>query len=153
MPHRVDVARSVEQLRLAEAKLARRRAVQAGLGDTDRAALRFVLECCGRGDTVTPSAIATELSLSPAAVTSLVDRLVSNGLVTQTPNPDDRRSKLIEPVDPSLDRDEIDPLTARIRAIAGELTGRDAFIVSAFLERVAEAVTATSPGTSGDDAT
>lgn len=141
----VDLAAALTRLRVADARLARRRASDSGLSDTDRAAMRFVLECAERGTSATPSAIAAQLALSPAAVTALVDRLASGGFVTLVPHPDDRRSKHVVPSDRTADPDVIDPVTARIRSLAGELGERDARVVAAFLDRVCEAVTPTAP--------
>ena len=44
----------------------------------------------------TASAIARETRLTPAAVTSLIDRLESRGFVRRKPDPGDRRKVLVE---------------------------------------------------------
>lgn len=44
---------------------------------------------------LTPSVLAACLHLTPGAVTALLDRLESRGLVTRTPDPQDRRRTLI----------------------------------------------------------
>lgn len=46
---------------------------------------------------LTPRAIADRLAWSTGGVTTLLDRLERAGYVTRVPNPDDRRSVLIEP--------------------------------------------------------
>lgn len=143
-----DVAEILEQLRLAEARLARQRQLQSGLTDTDRSAMRYLLE---RMDTqeVTPTMIARALHLSPAAGTALMDRLVSRGLVDIEPHARDRRKKLVRPFDRNMDPDKLDPLTSRLRSLAAELTDIEARTVGAFLHKVLAAVAGTSPQTSG----
>lgn len=135
------VAQLIEQLRLAEAKLARQRQTASGLNDTDRAAVRYILENSDTADAMTPSVLAGALHLTPPAVTSVVDRLVRGGFITVTPHPTDRRKKIIEPFDRTIDPDHVDPLTTRIRGIAADLSPTDAAVVTAFLERVLNAVT------------
>jgi hypothetical protein len=136
-----NVAQLIEQLRLAEARLARQRQSASGLNDTDRAAMRFVLEYSDSASPVTPSVLATALHLTPPAMTAVVDRLVKGGFITVTPHPTDRRKKVIEPFDRTLDPDHVDPLTTRIRVIAAALAPADAAVVTSFLEQVLDAVT------------
>ncbi|WP_109210919.1 MULTISPECIES: MarR family transcriptional regulator [Microbacterium] len=142
---RPDVAGILERLRLAEAKLARQREQQTGMNESDRAAMRYLLE---RVDTeeITPGIIAHALHLSPASGTALIDRLVARGLVVVGNHPRDRRKKLVRPFDRNVDPDHLDPLTTRLRTIADGLTTGDARIVAGFLEDVLSTVThATAP--------
>jgi DNA-binding MarR family transcriptional regulator len=142
---RPDVAGILEHLRLAEAKLTRQREQQSGMTETDRAAMRYLLE---RDDSeeVTPGRIARALHLSPASGTALIDRLVARGLVVVHGHPHDRRKKLVRPLDGDIDLDHLDPLTMRLRSIAAKLTSGDARIVATFLEDVLATVThATAP--------
>jgi len=137
------VADALERLRLAEAKLARRRQAVSGLTDTDRTAMRYILEAADAGREVTPSRLATRMHMSPASATVLVDRLVEAGLVQVSPHPTDRRKKLVVPADRDLDPDHIDPLTRRIRTLAATLPAAEAAIIAAFLEEVIGVVGAT----------
>ncbi|MCH6230009.1 MarR family transcriptional regulator [Microbacterium sp. CFH 31415] len=141
-----DVAGVLEQLRLAEARLARRRQHESGLAETDRAAMRFLL---GRvdADEVTPTMVAHAVHLSPAAGTALIDRLVARGMVHVEPHPRDRRKKLVRPFDRSADPDHLDPLTTRLRELASRLTDHDARIIAAFLESVRAVVSDTATAT------
>jgi DNA-binding MarR family transcriptional regulator len=109
----VTVAQLIEQLRLAEARLARQRQSASGLNDTDRAAVRFILENSDTTSEVTPSVLATALHLTPPAMTSVVDRLVRGGFITVRPHPSDRRKKIIEPFDVAYRR-------ATLRMVSGE---------------------------------
>ncbi|MDY0911113.1 MarR family winged helix-turn-helix transcriptional regulator [Microbacterium sp. CFBP9034] len=136
----LTAALAVERLRLAEARLARRRQTQCGPSETARAAMRYILERADDGSPATPTEIAEHLGLATASMTGILHRLRGGGLITFQRNPDDGRSKRVVPVDRSADIDEIDPLTARIREFAGGLTEREADHVARFLEAVTEAV-------------
>ena len=141
-----DVAMILEQLRLAEARLARRRQHESGLTESDRAAMRFLLEQVDLGD-VTPTMIARAIHLSPAAGTALVDRLVAHGMVQVEPHPRDRRKKLVRPFDRNIDPGHLDPLTARLRELAATLSDDDARVVAAFLDNVRTIVVETASAT------
>ncbi|MFF2488296.1 MarR family winged helix-turn-helix transcriptional regulator [Microbacterium sp. NPDC058062] len=142
-----DVAGVLERLRLAEAKLARRREQQTGMNETDRAAMRYLLE---RVDTeeVTPSMIVKALHLSPASGTALIDRLVARGLVVVEGHPHDRRKKIVQPFDRNIDPDHLDPLTMKLRSLASGLPASDARVVASFLEDVLAMVSETALPTS-----
>ncbi|MDQ1082963.1 MULTISPECIES: MarR family winged helix-turn-helix transcriptional regulator [Microbacterium] len=133
-------ARAVERLRLAEARLARRRQSECGPSENARAAMRLVLERADAHSTVTPTEIAHYLGISAASVTGMLDRLHAGGLIDFVVNPADRRSKFVVPFDRATDPDAIDPVTARIRAFAAELPDGTAGHVAAFLDRVREVV-------------
>ncbi|MFE7844461.1 MarR family winged helix-turn-helix transcriptional regulator [Microbacterium sp. NPDC057407] len=135
-----DAARAVERLRLAEARLARRRQTECGPSETARAATRYIYEKADAGEDVTPTEIAEHLGLSTASVTGILQRLRGGGLITFVRNPDDGRSKRVIPIDRSVDLEDIDPLTAKIRDFAVGLSQREAEHVVRFLEAVTEAV-------------
>jgi DNA-binding MarR family transcriptional regulator len=135
-----NAARAVERLRLAEARLARRRQTQCGPSESARAAMRLILERSDDGKHVTPTDIADHLGMATASVSELLNRLKAGGLITFTRNPDDGRSKLVVPVDRSTDIDDIDPLTSQIRSLGSGLTEREAEAVTRFLEAVTTAV-------------
>lgn len=142
------VAELLEELRLAGAKLTRQRQVPSGMSDTDRSAMRYLLERVDEHE-VTPTMIAHALHLSPAAGTALMDRLVARGLIEIEPHGHDRRKKLVHPVDGNMVPDHLDPLTTRLRSLAGELTDIEARTVGSFLKRVLAAVTAAHPQPTG----
>lgn len=58
---------------------------------TDLAALNVISLAEGRGESMTPSKLARSLSMSAAAMTALVDRLVKAGHLERHPDPNDRR--------------------------------------------------------------
>lgn len=137
-----DLAQVAERLRLAEAGLSRRRQADCGPSENARAAMRYVFDRSDAGRAPTPSEIAAHLGISAAAVTAILDKLHTGGLVAIRPNPEDGRSKLVEPFDRTADADHIDPLTARIRDLAAGLTDREAERMTLFLEQLADAVDA-----------
>ena len=135
-------ARAVERLRLAEARLARRRQTDCGPSENARAAMRLILERADEGLTVTPTEIAQALGVSTASVTGMLDRLHAGGLIGFIANPVDRRSKFVIPFDRSTDADAIDPVTARIREYALSLPAEAAGHIATFLDQVREVVDA-----------
>jgi hypothetical protein len=134
-----DVAGILERLRLADARLARQREQQTGMNETDRAAMRYLLEQAESVE-VTPGMIARAVHVSPAAGTALIDRLVARELVVVASHPRDRRKKLVRACDRDIDPDHLDPLTMRLRHLAGRLTSGDARVVADFLEDVLDTV-------------
>jgi DNA-binding MarR family transcriptional regulator len=136
-----EVARLVEQLRLAEGRLARQRQTASGLNDSDKAAIRYILENDDAAAEITPSVMAASLHLTPPAMTVVLDRLVAAGFVTVTPHPTDRRKKLVKPFDRNIDPDHLDPVTTRLRAIASRLSTAEAHAVSSFLSDVIAVIT------------
>jgi len=135
-----DVAGLMERLRLAEGKLARQRQSTSGLNDSDKAAIRFILEHDDAEAEITPSIIAAGLHMTPPAMTVVIDRLVAGGFVTVSPHPTDRRKKVVKPFDRTMDPDHLDPVTTRLRALSAALSAADARVVSAFLEDVLEVI-------------
>ncbi|MCR2812388.1 MarR family transcriptional regulator [Microbacterium sp. zg.Y1090] len=133
-------ARSVEMLRLAEARLARRRQTDCGPSETARAAMRYILECDDAGQQVTPTAIAEHLGVSTASVTGMLNSLRAGGLIGFRANPDDGRSKFVVPIDRTSEVADVDPLTAHIRDMAEQLTENEARHIADFLELVRAAV-------------
>lgn len=135
-----EVARAAERLRLAESRLSRRRQNDCGPSENARAAMRFVYDRADLGEEATPTAIAEHLGISTAAVTGMLERMHSGGLLSFRPNPRDGRSKLVVPADRTADVDDIDPLTAQIRRMAEALPAEVAEQVTAFLGRVTSAI-------------
>jgi DNA-binding MarR family transcriptional regulator len=71
------------------------RRIEATLGASQNVAQALaVLD--GAGEALTPSEIGERMLVSSATMTSLLDTLERRGWVRRTPNPDDRRSLLIE---------------------------------------------------------
>lgn len=91
------------------------------------------------GTPVSPKHILAFLGLSSGAGTALFDRLEASGFIRRLPNPEDRRSVLIE-----LDEDAAQAPLALYRQIhsqyrqaIGDFTEAELKIVAAYLEKVA----------------
>lgn len=130
----------VEELRRAEAHLARRRQTACGPSETDRSAMRFILEAADDERPITPTDLAKHLGITTASTTAVLDRLGRGQMVELRQHPDDRRKRLVVPVDRSDDPDLIDPLTATIRELSDELSPHEAELVNGFLTRITRAV-------------
>ena len=130
----------VEELRRAEAHLARRRQTACGPSETDRSAMRFILEAADDERPITPTDLAKHLGITTASTTAVLDRLGRGQMVELRQHPDDRRKRLVVPVDRSDDPDLIDPLTATIRELGDELSPHEAELVNGFLTRITQAV-------------
>lgn len=102
--------------------------------------MRFILERTSDGITTSPGGLAEYLDVTSASATMLVQRLTDAGLVRTMPDPDDRRRKMIVPVDTDLDADEIDPVTGQIRHLSEDLSPQEAKLVSLYLDRVTAVV-------------
>jgi DNA-binding MarR family transcriptional regulator len=78
------------RLRLAVARTARRLRQEAG--DELSPSLSAALASVDRHGPLTPSELAAREQIQRPTATRIVDRLVAEGLVERTPDPDDRRS-------------------------------------------------------------
>ena len=139
---RIDAARSIERLRLAEGRLARRRQVRTSAGRvrTPAPPTRFIFDMSDQGVAVTPTDVAEHLGISTPSMTGILNRLYTGGIITSLRHPDDGRSKYVVPLDRDGDIDGIDPLTAQIRGLADTLTADQAAAVAAFIDLVTDAV-------------
>ena len=131
---------AIERLRLAEARLARRRQTACGPSETARAAMRFVWDRTDENQRVTPTDIAEHVGISTASATSMLQRLRDGGMIAYVRNPDDGRSKFVVPFDRNADLEEVYPLGARIREFAADLSPSEAERITAFLDAVTAAV-------------
>ena len=135
-----DASDAVDELRRAEARLGRRRQATGELSEMHRSAMRFILERTSDGISTSPGGLADYLDVTSASATMLVQRLTDAGLVRTMQDPDDRRRKMIVPVDTDLDADEIDPVTGQIRHLSEDLSPQEAKLVSLYLDRVTAVV-------------
>lgn len=90
---------------------------------------------------MTPGRLGGRLSMSPAAVTALVDRLERRGHVERMPNPDDRRSALVRETEKGI-RDSLEhlwPYIEEMRSIEESFSGEERAGISRFLKAAAEA--------------
>ncbi|MEC4614107.1 MarR family winged helix-turn-helix transcriptional regulator [Tsukamurella tyrosinosolvens] len=105
------------------------------LGGTDVRALVALLDLERAGTPSTPGALATQLHLSSAACTALVNRLAAAGLVERAPDPGDRRrvQVLVTAHARRLGEEFFADLIGPIRASAAALSPAEAEVVGRFL--------------------
>ncbi|MFC7431971.1 MULTISPECIES: MarR family winged helix-turn-helix transcriptional regulator [unclassified Agrococcus] len=139
------VAEALEELRLAEARLERRREALSEPGDIERSVLRHVFACADRDDPATPSELAVHVGLSRPAISTMLRRLEHEGLVALRPHPGDGRSKIVLPVSRNDHLDGDDALTDGIRAVAARLSHDEAQTVARFLDELREVVDRSTP--------
>ncbi|QCR18439.1 MarR family winged helix-turn-helix transcriptional regulator [Agrococcus sp. SGAir0287] len=132
---------AVEELRLAESRLSRRRQASCGPGHSEREAMRFIAERSDAGKPATPTELATHLGLTTPSVSAIVRRLQEGGLISTRQHADDRRSKLLEPSSRNAP-DTADQLAPAIKAAAAELDPAEAVRFAAFLAHVRDLVDA-----------
>lgn len=132
---------AVEDLRLAESRLSRRRQTSCGPGHSEREAMRFIADRSDAGRPATPTELATHLGLTTPSVSAIVRRLLDGGLISTRRHADDRRSKLLEPASRNAP-DTADVLAPAIRAAASDLDPAEARRLAAFLAHVRDLVDA-----------
>lgn len=130
---------AIEELRLAESRLARRRQGACGPSQTTREVLRLVTEGADAGRPLTPKALAQHVNITPGGMTAILKRLAEHGLIAYRPVEGDARSKVVVPANRN-DPDAADPVTARIRDIVRDLEPRDADVLERVLTQVRRVV-------------
>ncbi|MFJ4253906.1 MarR family winged helix-turn-helix transcriptional regulator [Microbacterium sp. NPDC090003] len=133
-----DLVHSVDEFRRADAQFARRLAAVRAPNDTDRVAMRFIADAPADAP-ATPGDLAGHLSVSTAAITSVIRRLQERGQIVVAPHPADARSKVLRPSLRDINS-PADELTRRIEAIADEFTPEQTDVVSRFLRRLTEEI-------------
>lgn len=133
-----DLVARVDELRRAEAQLARRLAAVRAPNDTDREAMRYIVDA-PHDSPATPGGLAAHLNVSTAAITSLLRRLQDRGQIVVAAHPDDARSKVLRPSLRDL-HSPADELTQRVEGIASEFTPEQTEVVARFLRRLIEEI-------------
>ncbi|KAA0962908.1 MarR family transcriptional regulator [Microbacterium sp. ANT_H45B] len=135
---KTDLVARVDELRRAEAQLARRLAAVRAPNDTDREAMRYIVDAPADAP-ATPGGLAAHLNVSTAAVTSLLRRLRERGQIVVAAHPDDARSKVLRPTLRDL-HSPADELTQRVEEIESEFTPEQAEVIGRFLRRLIEEI-------------
>lgn len=135
----LDVLEAVRRHREAEAVMRRRMRDDMDMGDTDVAALRWIIREERAGRNATSAALARELGITTAAVTKLVGRLVAAGYLERSRHPSDRRLVLLgtRPGAHEQLRRILGPMHERMLQLAVSLTPAERAIVVGFLDRLA----------------
>jgi len=133
-----ELVARVDELRRAEAQFGRRLAAVRAPNDTDREAMRYILDASDEAP-ATPGGLAAHLNVSTAAITSLLRRLQERGQIVVAPHPADARSKVLRPSLRDLNA-QADELTQRIESLASEFTPDQTDAITRFLRRLAEEI-------------
>ncbi|MEA1265091.1 MarR family transcriptional regulator [Microbacterium sp. STF-2] len=133
-----ELAREVDALRRADARLGRRLAAGRQPNETDRAAMRLIAEAPADRP-VTPRDLAGHLGVSTAAVTSVLRRLAERGQVVVSTHPQDARSKIVRPSLRDLNS-PADEISRRVEGIESEFTPDQLAVISRFLRRLTEEI-------------
>ncbi len=125
------------------------RAMQASIGAPE-SALNTLAVIEGAEGPLTPSEISERTFRSSATMTSILDGLERRGWIHRIPNPEDRRSVLIEPSEEGYAvADRFLPGIRRIeRAVMGDLSNKELAALMKILTKVLEStarVTAAEP--------
>ena len=85
--------------------------------------------------------LGERLSMSPGAVTALVDRLERKGYVERIPNPKDRRSALVRETEVGLKEslEHLWPYIVKMREIEERFSEEEKAIIARFLSAATEA--------------
>ncbi|WP_157674708.1 MarR family winged helix-turn-helix transcriptional regulator [Agrococcus jejuensis] len=138
------VSWALEELRLAEARLDRRRQGRAPTS-RERAATRWIFERDDAGDPATPSELAEHLGISQSTASELIAKLVDDGIVATRQHPRDGRSKVLSPMNRNDHIEGDDALTDEIRIAVAHLTDEQAIAVRDFLDHLRELVDRAEP--------
>ncbi|MFD1713685.1 MarR family winged helix-turn-helix transcriptional regulator [Amnibacterium flavum] len=106
-------------------------AVAMGVAVPEMMAMSYILQ----SGSTTPKALANYLRMSTGAVTALLDRLETIGAVLRKPNPNDRRSTLVELTETgstSISGDWRD-FEERLSSVAKSRTKMELEIITSFL--------------------
>lgn len=90
---------------------------------------------------MTPGQLGRRLSMSPGAVTALVDRLEGRGHVERMPNPEDRRSALLRETEKGLgdSLEHLWPYIEEMKDIEESFTEEERAVISRYLKAATEA--------------
>lgn len=138
----VSVLELLRRYRAAEMAMRASTRSQMRMGETDLAALRFLLAEQRQDRPVTSGALARALGITTASTSTLLTRLERSGHLVRAPHPTDRRSTIIRttPESEAEVRTTLGTMHARMLAVTDALSPSDAETVRAFLHDMIAAV-------------
>ncbi|WP_448809805.1 MarR family winged helix-turn-helix transcriptional regulator [Agromyces bauzanensis] len=141
-PTVLAVLEAVRRHREAEAVMRRRARDDMDMGDTDLAALRWIIREERAGRDATSAALARELAITTAAATKLVGRLVASGYLERARHPSDRRIVLLStrPGVHERIRRTMGPMHEQMLQLAASLAPAERATVVDFLDRLSRVV-------------
>ena len=147
------VLNAMRRYRQAEKEMRARTQTSMGMGETDLAAIRFLLRAQRRGETVSSSELAEHLAITTASTSVLINRLVKSGHLERRPDPSDGRGVLITATDGSNEevRATMAGMHARMITSAEKLTATEAKAVVKFLTSMTTAIDTADDATTGTE--
>ncbi|KQM83752.1 hypothetical protein ASE68_11490 [Agromyces sp. Leaf222] len=138
----VAVLEAVRRHRAAEVEMRRRLRADMDMGDTDAAALRWIVAEQQAGRPPTSAGLARELGVTTAATAKIVARLVASGDLAREPHPTDGRVLLLRamPDAHARLRRTLGPMHQRMRQVAGSFDPAEQRVIIRFLGDLADAI-------------
>jgi DNA-binding MarR family transcriptional regulator len=126
----VAAIRAIDGLRV-------RLADQAGVNRTENEAISHIAESAR----ATPKDLSARLVMTTGAVTALLDRLETGGLIMRVPNPNDRRSTLLELTETgkAVVERNYSEYARVIEKVAESRSAKELAIIAGFLDELATA--------------
>jgi DNA-binding MarR family transcriptional regulator len=120
-----------------------------GLHRSDLTAMNLISQAAMRGERMSPSDVARQMSLSAAAVTALVDRLEKVGHLERTPDERDRRRVRLDVSEQAtgVSRRMFRPLTEQMVKVLEPYSDEELELVLKVITEMTEAVQHADPGT------
>ncbi|GAA1835951.1 MarR family winged helix-turn-helix transcriptional regulator [Agromyces salentinus] len=133
---------AVRRHRAAEAEMRRRLRADMDMGDTDVAALRWIIGEERSGRAPTSAGLARELGITSAATVKVVARLVASGDLTRRPHPTDRRVLQLEtlPIAHERIRRTLGRMHERLQRVAESFDEAQRAVIIRFLDDLAVAI-------------
>lgn len=137
-----DVARAIRGLTLRTQDYAEAVTHHLHVHRTDLAAMNAISLAQQRGQVMTPSELARELSMSAAAMTAVVDRLVKMGHLERQPDPQDRRRTqlIVTATANEMGRVMFAPMAQQVREAADRYTPQELALVVRVLTDIEAAI-------------
>ncbi len=141
----LQVLEAVRRHRDAEAAMRRRARDDMDMGDTDLAALRWLIREELAERPATSAGLARSLGISTAATVKVVVRLVTGGYVERSPHPTDRRVLLLRTLPGAHDRIHrtLGRMHEQMLRLAAGMTETERTAVIAFLDALTEIIDGT----------
>ncbi|SFR79209.1 DNA-binding transcriptional regulator, MarR family [Agromyces sp. CF514] len=138
----VALLEAVRRHRAAEVEMRRRLRVDMDMGDTDAAALRWIVAEERADRRATSAGLARELGVTTAATVKIVARLIASGDLVREPHPTDRRVLLLRalPQAHARLRRTLGRMHERMRGVAESFDPREQLVLIRFLDDLAAAI-------------
>jgi DNA-binding MarR family transcriptional regulator len=147
----VEVLNALRRYRAAESEMRRRTRASMKMGETDLAAIRFLLRAQRRDETVSAKELADHLGVTSASTSVLINRLVRSGHLERHAHPTDKRGVLLTATGDSHSevRATMAGMHTRMIHAAESLTADESAAVVGFLREMASAIEIDDHGVDG----